>query len=118
MRRMNVPPIFWANNQLNRAVRNPPTCRKPVGLGAKRTRTVKESSPGGASRRTLALRWMMRETGKGLRAGCRLQPDRDLRLAGKLCGAFGECGCLVTAGRNRHVDLIAAVQRHGNDKRA
>ena len=31
---MNTPPSCWANSQLNRAVRRPPTCRKPVGLGA------------------------------------------------------------------------------------
>src|SRR5712691_3107283 len=37
--RMKVPPLLLANSQLNRAVRAPPTCRKPVGEGAKRTRT-------------------------------------------------------------------------------
>ena len=39
MRRMNVPPCARAKSQLYRAVRTPPTCRYPVGLGAKRTRT-------------------------------------------------------------------------------
>src|SRR5947209_9635112 len=38
MRRMKVPPLWRAKSQLNRAVRAPPTCRKPVGEGAKRTR--------------------------------------------------------------------------------
>src|SRR5262245_3076247 len=39
MRRMKTPPWWRANAQLNSAVRAPPTCRWPVGLGAKRTRT-------------------------------------------------------------------------------
>ena len=39
MRRMNAPPLWRAKSQLKSAVRAPPTCRWPVGLGAKRTRT-------------------------------------------------------------------------------
>src|SRR5215475_16151009 len=39
MRRMNAPRWWRAKSQLNSAVRAPPTCRCPVGLGAKRTRT-------------------------------------------------------------------------------
>src|SRR5262245_2692061 len=39
MRRMKVPPCLRANSQLKSAVLAPPTWRKPVGLGAKRTRT-------------------------------------------------------------------------------
>ena len=38
-RMMNFPPVFLANNQLNNAVRAPPTCSDPVGEGAKRTLT-------------------------------------------------------------------------------
>src|SRR3954467_12023392 len=38
MRRMNVPPACLAKSQLKSAVRAPPTWRKPVGDGAKRTR--------------------------------------------------------------------------------
>src|SRR5262245_4530186 len=38
MRRTNTPPVRRANSQLNSAVRAPPTCRYPVGEGAKRTR--------------------------------------------------------------------------------
>src|SRR5689334_12301863 len=40
MRRMKVPPTWRAKSQLKSAVRAPPTCRKPVGLGAKRTLTT------------------------------------------------------------------------------
>src|SRR5688572_15523624 len=40
MRRMNTPPWRRASSQLNSAVRAPPTCRYPVGDGAKRTRIV------------------------------------------------------------------------------
>src|SRR5438132_2555910 len=40
MRRINCPPCLRANSQLNKAVRTPPMCRKPVGLGAKRVRTM------------------------------------------------------------------------------
>src|SRR5687767_14588018 len=40
MRRMNFPPVWCAYSQLNRAVRAPPMCKKPVGLGANRTRTL------------------------------------------------------------------------------
>src|SRR6187431_2412840 len=40
IRRINVPPYRRANNQLNNAVRAPPTWRYPVGDGAKRTRGV------------------------------------------------------------------------------
>src|ERR1700722_5608082 len=40
MRRMKTPPAWRAKSQLKRAVRAPPTCRKPVGEGAKRTRGV------------------------------------------------------------------------------
>src|ERR1700761_140850 len=38
MRRMSVPLKWRAKSQLKRAVRAPPTCRYPVGEGAKRTR--------------------------------------------------------------------------------
>src|SRR3989338_8706056 len=40
IRSRNWPPSCRAKSQLNRAVRALPTCRKPVGLGAKRTRTM------------------------------------------------------------------------------
>src|SRR5262245_37608291 len=40
IRSTNTPLCFRANNQSNRAVRAPPTCRYPVGDGAKRTRTA------------------------------------------------------------------------------
>ena len=36
---MNLPLFFRAYSQLNSAVRSPPICKKPVGLGAKRVRT-------------------------------------------------------------------------------
>ncbi len=39
MRSSIVPPILRAKTQLNRAVRAPPICRKPVGEGAKRVTT-------------------------------------------------------------------------------
>ena len=38
-RSQNVPPCLRANSQLRMAVRTLPTCRRPVGLGAKRTVT-------------------------------------------------------------------------------
>src|SRR5262249_14176686 len=38
MRSTKVPPVCRAYSQLKRAVRAPPICKKPVGLGAKRTR--------------------------------------------------------------------------------
>jgi hypothetical protein len=34
MRRTNVPLFLRANSQLKSAVRTPPTCSEPVGLGA------------------------------------------------------------------------------------
>ena len=37
---MNCPPCCRAKSQLNSAVRTPPMCRYPVGLGAKRVRTM------------------------------------------------------------------------------
>ncbi len=40
MRRMNFAACRRAYSQQNSAVRNPPMCKKPVGLGAKRVRTV------------------------------------------------------------------------------
>ena len=40
MRSRNSPPVWRAKSQLNRTVRAPPTCRKPVGDGAKRVRAV------------------------------------------------------------------------------
>eukprot|EP00955_Chlamydomonas_euryale_P109981 365971-Chlamydomonas_euryale.AAC.3 len=40
--RMNFPPFFFAYSQLKSAVRAPPTCRFPVGDGAKRTRTCRQ----------------------------------------------------------------------------
>src|SRR5262245_30653517 len=51
IRRMNWPPWWRAKSQLKRAVRAPPTCRWPVGLGAKRTRTdpVMRAAPDTAS---------------------------------------------------------------------
>jgi ribosomal protein L32E len=42
MRRRKTPAFLRAKSQLKRAVRAPPTWRYPVGLGAKRTRTVME----------------------------------------------------------------------------
>ncbi len=38
MRSTKAPPWRRANSQLKSAVRAPPTCRKPVGDGANRTR--------------------------------------------------------------------------------
>jgi hypothetical protein len=38
IRRMNLPPRRRAYSQQYSAVRAPPMCRKPVGLGAKRVR--------------------------------------------------------------------------------
>ena len=38
MRRTYLPPCRRAKSQLNSAVRTPPMCRKPVGLGANRVR--------------------------------------------------------------------------------
>src|SRR5271166_337049 len=40
IRSRNWPPKCRASSQLNRAVLTPPMCRKPVGLGANRVRTV------------------------------------------------------------------------------
>jgi hypothetical protein len=40
-----VPPRLRAKNQLNSAVRAPPTCKYPVGEGANRTRTSPEGVP-------------------------------------------------------------------------
>jgi hypothetical protein len=40
MRKTNSPPRRRASSQQYSAVRAPPICRKPVGLGAKRVRTV------------------------------------------------------------------------------
>ncbi len=45
MRRMNVPPWRRAYSQQNSAVRTPPMCSMPVGLGAKRVRTVMLDNP-------------------------------------------------------------------------
>src|SRR5205085_2496270 len=39
MRRMKRPLLRLANAHANNAVRAPPKCRNPVGLGAKRVRT-------------------------------------------------------------------------------
>ena len=44
MRRMKAPPWWRAKSQLNSAVWTLPTCRCPVGLGAKRTRTPEATS--------------------------------------------------------------------------
>src|SRR5438874_1390088 len=44
IRSTNVPPVCRAYSQLNRAVRAPPMCKNPVGLGAKRTRTFISSN--------------------------------------------------------------------------
>jgi len=44
-RRIIVPPCRRAKNQLNSAVRAPPTCKYPVGEGANRTRTALEGVP-------------------------------------------------------------------------
>src|SRR5579872_6537374 len=46
MRRTMVPPRPRAKNQLNRAVRAPPTCRYPVGEGANLTRISPAGFPG------------------------------------------------------------------------
>jgi hypothetical protein len=40
MRRMNCPAWRRAYSQQKSAVRSPPMCKKPVGLGANRVRTV------------------------------------------------------------------------------
>ena len=45
IRRMNLPPVRRAYSQQNSAVRAPPTCSSPVGLGAKRVTTVMEGLP-------------------------------------------------------------------------
>src|SRR5438094_8689465 len=43
IRSRHSPPCWRAKSQLKRKVRTPPMCRKPVGLGAMRTRT--DTSP-------------------------------------------------------------------------
>src|SRR5881296_1521319 len=55
IRRTKAPRWWRAKSQLKSAVRAPPTCRWPVGLGAKRTRTgaatsvlLEEPAPGRA----------------------------------------------------------------------
>src|SRR5262245_24139848 len=50
-----TPPCPRANSQLKSAVRAPPMCREPVGLGAKRTRTT-ESDTGSSVRETARTR--------------------------------------------------------------
>src|SRR5437773_187591 len=54
MRRTKTPPSRRAKSQLKSAVRAPPTCKCPVGEGAKRTRGVMSGKTGGeAGIRTL-----------------------------------------------------------------
>src|SRR5678815_5304917 len=45
---MNWPPMRRAYSQLKSAVRTPPMCSRPVGLGAKRVMVVMDSESGGA----------------------------------------------------------------------
>src|SRR5229473_6605347 len=47
IRSRNFPPSRRANSQLNKAVLAPPTCRYPVGDGAKRTRMLTRNGGGG-----------------------------------------------------------------------
>src|SRR5258706_4799180 len=78
MRRMKVPPRARANRALNSAVRAPHTCRKPVGLGAKRTRTcmarislvaVAEREKSGAAHTRCAARCGLAQHGDLARLG-------------------------------------------------
>src|SRR5436853_3153141 len=55
MRSRNLPPRPRAYSQLNRAVRAPPICRKPVGEGAKRVTTVSVMSLGREIHRAAAF---------------------------------------------------------------
>ncbi len=68
MRSTKTPPSFRAKSQLKRAVLAPPTCRYPVGEGAKRTRSVMESS-------SLASSWQ-RSAARAFRRSARLRYHR------------------------------------------
>ena len=77
-RSTNVPPWPRASSQLNSAVLALPTCRCPVGLGAKRTRI-----------RTLSRdRGSRRASGSGLRSHGKQARDESLGLADLACPAI------------------------------
>ena len=76
MRSTATPPAWRANSQLYSAVRTPPTCRKPVGDGAKRTRTDPRR-PVSYGRRALRR---ARLVGRRRLAGTRARGRAGLRL--------------------------------------
>jgi len=78
-RRTNLPPIFLAYSQLNRAVRAPPTCSMPVGEGANRTLICR----GGWGRRGRPV-----PTYPPAPPRVQIRQLRHRRCSGSLCGAL------------------------------
>src|SRR5262249_34790677 len=74
-RSRNLPPVWRAYSQLKSAVRTPPTCSMPVGLGANRVTTVIGSIPA-------AIRGRECYQGRPLHA-----PSPRIWLATAHCGA-------------------------------
>jgi hypothetical protein len=106
MRSRNVPPVWRAKSQLNRAVRAPPICRNPVGEGAKR-RTGFEfwgmifpgaQSGRGPSSKPVAVGVALFPLGRGASALCpaRLRSHAHSARSVLRCLAnatAGRCGC-------------------------
>src|SRR6185295_9745900 len=104
MRRMNSPPWWRANAHEYSAVRAVPRCRKPVGDGAMRVRTLrvmgKRDSDGAEAAREVGLQVLDVVEAHG-------HADHALRDAGGLALLFGE-PAMRSAGRVRDRGLGVA----------
>ncbi len=94
MRSTNWPPRWRASSQQYSAVRAPPICRKPVGLGAKRVRTVMRCSFAGGETVDFS-----RSCPRGRRTRGQAPPDR--RPGHQRNGVQGRSARWVAAARDR-----------------
>src|SRR5262245_56870398 len=81
MRRMKAPSCWRANNQLKSAVRAPPTCRNPVGEGAKRTRTRAGVVMAAQARQSHLRASTLLASARELKLGLRLRKGASLQFA-------------------------------------
>ena len=99
MRRINCPPILRAKSQLNTTVRTLPIWGSPVGLGAKRTRTV------------ILFSRLRRRSSGGARPLLDLRPSVAQR-DGSIQDRTFRCSIRIDAEVPKPLELVATARRH------
>src|SRR5215469_7258076 len=127
-RRMNLPPVRRAYSQLKSAVRTPPRCSIPVGLGAKRVTTVMQAVPRAWGRACYQARPRCAAGGAVLSPGIRrpaLRPESllpwhgaayRLPLPSKRAVSSAVEHCFHTAGATGSIPVPPTIQKCRRNK--